>query len=130
MKILIADDQPMILQTICLKLQKAGYNVFAAPDGKQAIEQYETLQPDLIITDILMPYTSGMELVAYIRKNEQKYTPIIILSTIGFESVIVDAFALGVDDYIIKPFKLNEVVARVARLIGRVSNKSFLQIAQ
>jgi DNA-binding response OmpR family regulator len=128
MKILIADDQPMVLQTIKLKLQKAGYDVFAVSDGRQAIEQYDTIHPDLIITDILMPYVSGMELMSHVRSNEQQHTPIIILSTIGFEGVIVDAFKLGADDYIIKPFKLNEVVARTERLVGYASAKSFLQV--
>jgi DNA-binding response OmpR family regulator len=66
--------------------------------------------------------------MSHVRSNEQQHTPIIILSTIGFEGVIVDAFKLGADDYIIKPFKLNEVVARTERLVGYASAKSFLQV--
>lgn len=119
MKILVAEDEPMLLKTIELKFKKEGYEVFSASDGRQAIEQIEKEVPDLIITDIMMPYASGLEIISFVRKSITKKTPIIILSAMEQEKVVMEAFELGADDYITKPFSLNELAIRVKRLMNR-----------
>lgn len=119
MKILVAEDEPMLLKTIELKLKKEGYEVISASDGRQAIEQIEKEVPDLIITDIMMPYASGLEIISFVRKSITKKTPIIILSAMEQEKVVMEAFELGADDYITKPFSLNELAIRVKRLMNR-----------
>jgi len=123
MKILVAEDEAMLLKTIELKLKKEGYEVIATADGKQALEQIEIEKPDLVITDIMMPYASGLEITSFIRNKLQSKTPIIVLSAMEQEKVVMEAFELGADDYITKPFRLNELAIRVKRLIAqRVRN--------
>jgi DNA-binding response OmpR family regulator len=124
MRILVAEDEIMMLKTIDFRLRKDGYEVFLAEDGRMALEKIEELSPDLIITDIMMPYASGLEIIGFVRKNQAKKTPIIILSAMGQEDVVLEAFQLGADDYITKPFSPNELSVRVKRLIAN-NNHSF-----
>lgn len=119
MKILVAEDEPMLLKTIELKLKKEGYDVIATIDGREAISKIESEQPDLVISDIMMPYASGLELTAMLKKGE-KQVPIIILSAMEQEKVVMEAFELGADDYITKPFSLNELSIRVKRLMTQL----------
>lgn len=119
MKILVAEDEPMLLKTIELKLKKEGYEVIALPDGRDALAQLEKEMPDLIITDIMMPYVSGLEIINFVRQKMNMKTPIIMLSAMEQEKVVMEAFELGADDYITKPFSLNELAIRVKRLAAR-----------
>jgi len=123
MKILVAEDEPMLLKTIELKLKKEGYEVITTHDGREAISQIEALNPDLVISDIMMPYASGLEITAMLKQKTDKQIPIIILSAMEQEKVVMEAFELGADDYITKPFSLNELSIRVKRLMAR-SGKS------
>ena len=124
MKILVAEDEPMLLKTIELKLKKEGYEVITTADGREAAAKIEELDPDMVITDIMMPYVSGLEIVAIIRKKTNKRIPIIMLSAMEQEKVVMEAFELGADDYITKPFSLNELAIRVKRLISQVSRNN------
>ena len=119
MKILVVEDEPMLLKTIELKLKKEGYEVIALPDGRDALAQLEKEMPDLIITDIMMPYVSGLEIINFVRQKMNMKTPIIMLSAMEQEKVVMEAFELGADDYITKPFSLNELAIRVKRLAVR-----------
>ncbi len=119
MKILVAEDEDIMLKTIDLRLRKDGYEVFLAEDGLIALEKIGRLSFDLIITDIMMPYASGLEIINIVRKNQDKKIPIIILSAMGQEDVVLEAFQLGADDYITKPFSPNELSVRVKRLISK-----------
>jgi DNA-binding response OmpR family regulator len=122
MKILVAEDEPMLLKTIELKLKKEGYEVIVTSDGRQAAEQIESANPDMVITDIMMPYVSGLELINLIRQKLNRNTPVIMLSAMEQEKVVMEAFELGADDYITKPFSLNELVIRVKRLVARTKS--------
>jgi DNA-binding response OmpR family regulator len=73
------------------------------------------IKPDLVITDIMMPYISGLEVVGAVKKQYPTGTPVIILSGMGQENVVLEAFQLGADDYITKPFSPNELSVRVRR---------------
>ncbi|MFT6204567.1 MAG: CheY-like chemotaxis protein [Spirosomataceae bacterium] len=117
MKILAADDQPIILKSIEHKLKSVDFTVVTAKDGSEAIKLFDTEKPDLIILDLNMPHTSGFEVLKYIRSTKQNFTPIIVMSGNDDESTIIKAFNLGADDYIEKPVGLNEVVARVRHLL-------------
>lgn len=116
MKILIAEDEPIMLKTIELRLKKDGHIVIATNNGREAISMIDLHQPDLIITDIMMPYSSGLEIVSKVKK-EAKKIPIIVLSSMGQENVVLEAFSLGADDYITKPFSPNELSVRVRRFM-------------
>ncbi|MBI2284100.1 MAG: response regulator [Bacteroidetes bacterium] len=122
MKILVAEDEAMLRKTIEMKLKKEGYEVIVTNDGREAIEQMEQANPDVIVTDIMMPYASGLEVINFVRQKLNRKTPIIILSAMEQEKVVMEAFELGADDYITKPFSLNELAIRVKRLIARAKS--------
>ena len=122
MKILIAEDEPLILQTLELKLKKEGYQVIGCVDGLEALQKIDSEQPDLIITDIMMPYMSGLEVVRKVKQDlSTKNTPVIVLSTMGQESIVEEAFELGADDYLKKPFSLSELSIRIKKLARKTS---------
>src|SRR5689334_16676732 len=114
MKILVAEDEPIMLRTIEMKLKKDGHEVIAKSNGRDALEAIEKEQPDLVITDIMMPYSSGLEVVGKVKAGEKKI-PVIVLSSMGQENVVLEAFKLGADDFITKPFSPNELSMRVRR---------------
>jgi DNA-binding response OmpR family regulator len=116
MTILVADDEMIMLKTIELRLKKDGHNVIICQDGREALKKIEESSPDLIITDIMMPFLSGLEIIGAVKK-EGKKIPIIVLSAMGQENVVLEAFQLGADDYITKPFSPNELSMRVKRYI-------------
>ncbi len=117
MKILIADDQPIVAKSIEYKLVASGLEVQKAENGQIAKDLYDSMNPDLVILDLNMPVVSGFEVLEYIRKEKKSQIPVIVLSGIDDETTIVKAFNNGADDYIQKPVGLNEVVVRVKRLL-------------
>lgn len=122
MKILIAEDEPLILQTLELKLKKEGYEVIGCVDGLEALQKIDTENPDLIITDIMMPYLSGLEVVRKVKQGiDSKNIPVIVLSTMGQENIVEEAFELGADDFLKKPFSLSELCIRIKRLSRKTS---------
>ncbi|NCI51269.1 response regulator transcription factor [Sediminibacterium roseum] len=119
MKILVAEDEAMLLKTIELKLRKEGYEVIATNDGREALKKIVEVQPDMVITDIMMPYSSGLEIVSFVRQQIEKKIPVIVLSSMEQEKVVMEAFDLGADDYVTKPFSLNELLIRVKKLAAQ-----------
>jgi len=121
MKILIVEDNQLILKVIETKLKKEGYDVISCENGKEAIDRITNSPPDLVITDIMLPYNSGLEIVNFIKVKLQKNIPVIVLSGLGQEKTIEEAFKLGADDYMTKPFSLSELLMRIKR-VTRVFN--------
>lgn len=119
MKILIAEDEPIMLKTLEMRLKKDGYQVISAVDGREAIKNIESELPDLIITDIMMPYISGLEIIGFVKQKIEKRIPVIILSGMGQENTVLEAFQLGADDFITKPFSPNELSMRVKRFMAQ-----------
>ena len=116
MLILIAEDDELILKTIEHKLVKEGYEVLLTRNGKDAIENLRKMPVDLIITDIMMPFASGTEILAEL-KSLNKTIPVIMLSSLGQEEVILEAFGMGASDFIVKPFSPTELILRMRRLL-------------
>ncbi|PZD76759.1 response regulator transcription factor [Mesonia sp. K7] len=116
-KILIIEDNPMVANALDFKLSKMGYRIITASDGREAKRIIETDQFDLIITDLMLPFISGTELIEHIKKLNHDL-PIIVLSTSNQEEIIMNAFQLGVEDFITKPFSPNELLLRVKRIIS------------
>lgn len=114
MLILIAEDDELILKTIEHKLLKEGHEVILTRNGKDAIETLKTRDVDLAITDIMMPFASGIEILSAI-KTMGKQIPVIMLSSMGQEEVVLNAFDLGAVDFIVKPFSPNELTLRIKR---------------
>jgi DNA-binding response OmpR family regulator len=114
MKILIAEDETMLLKIMELRLKKEGHQVITVTDGREALRQLDTNTFDLVITDIMMPFISGLEIISIV-KERNKNLPVIILSAMGQENVVVEAFKLGADDFITKPLSPNELSMRIRR---------------
>jgi len=117
MKILVCEDDFMMIKAIEHKLKSEHYEVDVANNGNIAIEKIKQTNYDLIITDLLMPFIGGIELINIVRNELSLKMPIIVLSTLSDEDSIIEAFKLGADDYITKPFSPSEVSIRVKRLL-------------
>lgn len=115
MLILIAEDDELILRTVEHKLVKEGHEVVLTRNGREAIEKINELDLDLVVTDIMMPFASGIEILSAI-KRVGKAIPVIVLSSMGQEEVVVDAFDLGASDFMVKPFSPNELILRIKRI--------------
>ena len=115
--ILIVDDEPTIIRFIRANLEANGFETLAAMDGAKALELIERELPDLIILDIKMPKMDGLEVCRRLREWSQ--IPIIMLSARGDEADKVECLNLGADDYIIKPFGVVELIARVRAVLKR-----------
>lgn len=115
MKILVAEDEQIMATAIEHKLSSEGYEVLVVTDGREALKAVDAFNPDLIITDILMPLTSGLELIGIVKARPDKKTPIIVLSAMGQEATVLEAFELGADDFLTKPFNPTELSMRVKR---------------
>ena len=117
MKILICEDDIMTLKAVEHRLKFDGYEILTARDGKEAVEKLKSQEIDFLLTDIHMPYISGLELISYVRNDMKKNFPIVILTRVGIEDTVLYAFELGADDYITKPFSPDELSLRIKRLI-------------
>jgi two-component system KDP operon response regulator KdpE len=111
MRILIVDDEPQITRTLRTSLQSNGHEVMVAHDGAEALDRFMKTPPELVITDLAMPGMDGIELTREIR--ERSAVPIIVLSVRNQDNAKVAALDEGADDYITKPFSIQELLARV-----------------
>ena len=116
MKILICEDEEIMLTALEFRLRKQGFDVIIAENGKIALEKIKEDKPDLIVADIMMPFVSGLELIEFIRKDMRNTLPIIIISALEHEETVLKAFRLGATDFITKPFKPKELVLRIKRI--------------
>jgi len=117
-RILVAEDNKLILEIVVFKLQKEGYEVVKAMNGKESLEYLQNDTFDLLITDLFMPFISGLEVISALRSEIKSDLPILVLSAAGAEETVLKAFELGADDYMTKPFSLGELSIRVKKLIG------------
>ncbi|MGY5355903.1 response regulator transcription factor [Wenyingzhuangia sp. IMCC45467] len=115
MNILIAEDDKVILGALEFFLKKNNHQVRVATNGNDALQKIEEQIPDLIITDIMMPYISGLELVKIIKDRQLDEIRIVVLTTLGQEDVVLEAFSLGADDFLTKPFTPEELNLRIQR---------------
>lgn len=119
-RILVADDDQLTARFLHSLLSEKGYDVAVADDGEQALELVGTHRPDLILSDMVMPYVDGMDLLRVLRGDVRlARIPIILLSLKDREEDIVAGLEGGADDYMVKPFNARELLARVRRLLAR-----------
>lgn len=118
-KILVVDDEPQIVRVLRRGLEGNGFEVRAASDGYSAMDIFRAWSADLIITDLAMPESDGLEVCRKVRKVST--VPIVVLSVHGEEGSKVEALDLGADDYVTKPFGMDELLARVRALLRRSS---------
>jgi two-component system, OmpR family, KDP operon response regulator KdpE len=116
-RILIVDDEPQITRVLRRSLTSHGYDVRSAADGESALETFGDWHPDLVITDLSMPNMDGLELCKRLRQLSS--VPVIVLSVKGEEQTKVEALDAGADDYITKPFGMDELLARIRATLRR-----------
>ena len=118
--VLVADDDPDILQLVSLRLASSGYEVMAAGDGEQALNAALERTPDLALLDVMMPKLDGYEVTARLRRNEStRHTPVILLTARVQEPDVARGTQAGADDYVKKPFSTQELRERVQAALGR-----------
>lgn len=121
-KILVVDDEPQLTRVLRTGLKSRGYEVLAAADGLAGLETFKTWKPDLVIADLAMPNMDGLELCRQLRAISA--VPIIILSAKGEEKVKVEALDIGADDFVTKPFGIDELLARMRAALRRAKTSS------
>ena len=117
-RILIVDDERQITRVLSRGLTAKGYDVHVAADGEAALQTFSDWHPDLIVTDLSMPNMNGLELCRRLRAFSE--VPIIVLSVKGEERAKVEALDAGADDYVTKPFGIDELLARIRAMLRRV----------
>ena len=121
-RILVVDDDAQLTRVLRTGLKSRGFDVRTAPDGVTALDVFKEWQPELVITDLAMPGMDGLELCRQLREVSQ--IPIIILSAKGEEKTKIEALDLGADDFVTKPFGIDELFARVRAALRRGSSTS------
>lgn len=122
MKLLIVDDEPAILETVETKLRREGFTTFVADSAEEGLRLFRRVRPDLIVLDIMLPNRSGYDLCRTIRKDSS--TPILFISARADEADRVKGLELGADDYMVKPFNLSELAARVKAILRRATGET------
>ena len=121
MKLLIIDDEPAIVETVETKLRKDGFTTFTADSAEEGMRLFKRVKPDLVILDIMLPNRSGYEFCRAVRQENS--TPIIMISAKSEEADRVKGLELGADDYVVKPFNLGELSARVKVVLRRATGE-------
>ncbi|WP_032123589.1 response regulator transcription factor [Clostridium amazonitimonense] len=116
-KVLVVDDDENICEVIKMYLQSSGYDTRISNDGKEAQEVFLEYKPDLVLLDIMLPHVDGIDVLKWIRKENE--TPVIMLTAKGdtFDKVL--GLELGADDYVVKPFEPKELIARIKAVMRR-----------
>ncbi|HYM26098.1 MAG TPA: response regulator transcription factor [Vicinamibacterales bacterium] len=121
-RVLVVDDEPQITRVLRTVLSSQGYQVKTAAEGEAALSSFTEFRPELVITDLYMPHMDGVELCRRIRSMSN--VPIIVLSVKGEEKTKVEALDSGADDYVTKPFGIDELLARVRAALRRGSGEA------
>jgi len=119
MKLLLVDDDTDLLDVTAYALRREGFNVIVATDGAQALQRFEHEQPDLVVSDVIMPRVDGFDLCQKVRQAST--TPVILLTGLNNEEQIIRGFQLGADDYVTKPFSPRQLAMRVRAVWRRGS---------
>ncbi len=121
--VLVIDDDESLRDTIALMLEKEGFKTVLAAEGRSGFEQALMLRPDILLVDLRLPGMSGVEICKQLRATEVP-TPIIVLSAVGDEIDKVLLLEIGADDYVVKPFGVRELIARIRAVLRRSSAES------
>lgn len=120
-RILVVDDEPAVLDLLVYNLSHAHYEVLTAKNGRQALEQARLTPPDLILLDLMLPEIDGLDVCRELRRTSQ--VPVIMITARGEEVDRVVGLELGADDYVVKPFSMRELMARVRAVLRRTHSE-------
>lgn len=121
-KIILAEDEPALAQIIKESLETRNFEVILCKNGEEAFEAYTKEKPELLVLDVMMPKKDGFTLAKEIRKLDKK-TPIVFLTAKSQTQDVVDGFQLGGNDYLKKPFSMEELIVRIHSLLGRIQTE-------
>src|SRR6478735_2270614 len=117
-QILVVEDEPLIADAVAARLRSEGYDVSIAADGPAGVAMCDSLDPDLVVLDLMLPGLDGLEVCRRIQKT--RHVPVMMLTARDDETDLVVGLAIGADDYLTKPFSMRELVARVHALLRRL----------
>ena len=117
--ILIIEDEPAYVDALQVSLEREGFSLTAASDGREGLTRFREGQPDVVLLDLMLPGLSGLDVLR--RMRDESHVPIIVLSAKDSESDVVTALELGADDYLTKPYSIRELVARIRVAMRRLS---------
>jgi len=121
MKVLICDDDKMTMRILEFQFKREGFEIIKAVDGREARNILnENDDIDLLIADFYMPYVNGMELITHVRETLQRNTPIIIISVAKVEDKIQQAFELGANAFVAKPFEAEELMNEINKVMDKI----------
>jgi DNA-binding response OmpR family regulator len=124
LSLVVADDDSDILRLLARRLSRRGHRVVTAADGKAALDAVHRTKPDAVVLDRLMPAMSGEEVCAALKSDERTAAiPVVLLSAQASEREIVEGFGVGADDYLTKPFDLDELDERLRRLVASAEGR-------
>jgi two-component system, OmpR family, alkaline phosphatase synthesis response regulator PhoP len=130
-KVLIADDEPDILEIISYNLRQEGYETILAKDGEDALQKVKIFKPDLVILDIMMPHKNGMEVCRILRQDSQfAQTLILFLTAVSDEETHIKGLEYGADDYVSKPVSPKVLVTKVNTLFRRIAKPDEVKVLQ
>jgi two-component system OmpR family response regulator len=119
-RVLICDDDPLLLELIEFRLKAKGYETIKAADGAEALAKVRSERPDLVVLDAMMPKSDGFEVLSHIKSDPDLLEiPVIMLTARKGEKDIVSALQKGAEDYLVKPFIPEELLARLSRILAR-----------
>lgn len=117
-KILLIDDDELILKVIQRILSKEGFDVKTANNGKDALEYIDKEKFSMVITDLMMPYSNGFEVISKLKQHPNAVgVPVVVISSVGTENAVKEGLNIGADDYLRKPIMPDELIIRVKRLL-------------
>lgn len=128
MKILVVDDETSILETVEHRLRKEGFTPFTATTAEEGMRLFKLVKPDLMLLDVMLPHRSGFDLCRAVRRDSQ--VPIIFLTAKAAEQDKVSGLEMGGDDYIVKPFSLAELTARIKSVLRRASSEQATELVE
>ena len=120
--ILLVEDEESFIDALTIGLKKEGFRVEVARDGMEALAKFDSVRPDLVLLDVMLPKISGIDVCRQLRKKSQ--VPIIMVTAKGAEIDTVVGLEVGADDYITKPYRMRELVARMRAVLRRSSDES------
>ena len=115
--ILVVEDEASFVEALTIGLRREGFEVVVAVDGAEALEMFDSVSPDLVLLDVMLPKISGIDVCRQLRKRTQ--VPIIMVTAKGAEIDTVVGLEVGADDYVTKPYRLRELVARMRAVLRR-----------
>jgi len=115
--VLVVEDEPSFVEALTIGLRREGFEVVVAVDGAEALERFDEVQPDIVLLDVMLPRISGIDVCRQLRKRTQ--IPIIMVTAKGAEIDTVVGLEVGADDYVTKPYRLRELVARMRAVLRR-----------